>query len=59
MEADSLLRVLRMIDFSDSDSVQYFQRVLISSGVIDALREAGIREGDTVSLYDFEFEFVE
>ena len=59
VEADSLLRVLRMIDFSDSDSVQYFQRVLISSGVIDALREAGIREGDTVSLYDFEFEFVE
>lgn len=59
VEADKLLRVLRMIDFSDSDSVQYFQRVLISSGVIDALKEAGIREGDTVSLYDFEFEFVE
>ncbi len=59
VEADSLLRVLRMIDFSDSDSVQYFQRVLISSGVIDALRKAGIQEGDTVSLYDFEFEFVE
>ena len=59
VQADGLLRVLRMIDFSDSDSVQYFQRVLISSGVIDALKEAGIEEGDTVSLYDFEFEFVE
>ncbi len=59
VEADSLLRVLRMIDFNDSESVQYFQRVLISSGVIDALRQAGISEGDTVSLYDFEFEFVE
>ena len=59
VEADKLLRVLRMIDFSDSDSVQYFQRVLISSGVIDALKEAGIQEGDTVSLYDFEFEYVE
>ena len=42
VEADKLLRVLRMIDFSDSDSVQYFQRVLISSGVIDALKDAGI-----------------
>ncbi|MBQ8133305.1 MAG: GTPase ObgE [Clostridia bacterium] len=59
VEADKLLRVLRMIDFSDSDSVQYFQRVLISSGVIDALKEAGIQEGDTVSLYDFEFEYVD
>lgn len=59
VEADQLLRVLRMIDFSDTDSLQYFQRVLISSGVIDALKEAGIQEGDTVSLYDFEFEYVE
>ena len=37
---------------------------LISTGgsvidVVDALREAGIQEGDTVSLYDFEFEFIE
>ena len=59
VEADWLLRVLRMIDMNDSDSMQYFQRVLIGAGVIDALREAGIQEGDTVSLYDFEFEFIE
>lgn len=59
VEADWLLRVLRMIDFNDSDSLQYFQRVLISSGVIDALKAAGINEGDTVSMYDFEFDFVE
>ncbi len=59
VEADWLLRVLRMIDFSDTDSMQYFQRVLISSGVIDALKQSGIQEGDIVSLYDFEFEFVE
>lgn len=59
VEADKLLRVLRMIDFNDTDSLQYFQRVLESSGVIDELRKAGIQEGDTVSLYDFEFEYME
>ena len=32
--------------------------VLVSSGIIDALREKGIQEGDIVSIYDFEFEFV-
>ena len=42
----------------DYESLQYFQRVLISSGVIDALREEGIQEGDTVSMYDLEFDFV-
>ena len=46
------------VDFDDYESLQYFQRVLIHTGVIDALREAGIQEGDTVSMYDLEFDFV-
>lgn len=56
--ADWLLPILRTIDIDDYESLQYFQRVLISSGVIKALEDAGIQEGDTVSLYDFDFEFV-
>ncbi len=59
VEADKLLRVLRIIDFNDTDSLQYFQKVLESSGVIDELKKAGINDGDTVSLYDFEFEYME
>ncbi len=59
VECERLLRVLRTINFDDSESLQYFQRVLISSGTIDALKEAGIKEGDTVSMYDIEFDFVE
>ncbi len=58
VEADWLLPILRTVDIDDYESLQYFQRVLQSSGVIDALREAGIQEGDTVSLYDFDFEFI-
>ncbi len=59
VEGEWLLKLLKGINFDDSESLQYFQRVLISSGVIDALRNAGIQEGDTVSMYDFEFDFVE
>ena len=59
VEADWMLRILRQINFDDPESLQYFQRLLISSGVIDALRQAGCQEGDTVSLYDLEFDFVE
>ena len=55
----TLLAIMKTIDFDDYESLQYFQRVLIHSGVIDALRNAGIEEGDTVSLYDLEFDFVE
>lgn len=54
-----LLKLIRTIHFDEPESLNYFQRVLISSGVIDALRAAGISEGDTVNMYDLEFDFVE
>jgi len=42
---------------NDYDQLQYFQQVLEKSGIIEALREKGISEGDTVSIQNFEFEF--
>ena len=58
VEGEWLLPVMRSADFDDYESMQYFQRVLISSGIIEALKQAGCKEGDTVSLYDLEFEFI-
>lgn len=58
VEGEWLLRLMQGINFDDYESLQYFQRVLQSAGVIDALVKAGVAEGDTVSLYDFEFDFV-
>lgn len=59
VEAQWLLRIMRTVDFDDSESLQYFQRVLIDTGVIDALREADCGEGDTVDIYGLEFDFVD
>ena len=42
----------------DYESLQYFQRVLRLSGIIDRLEEMGIEEGDTVRIFDFEFDYV-
>ena len=58
VEADWLLKILQRTDLDDYESLQYFQRVLHSSGIIDALVEKGRQEGDTVSIYDLEFEYV-
>ena len=58
VDAPWLASIIARTDMDDYESLQYLQRVLISSGIIDALREKGIEEGDTVSIYDFEFEFV-
>lgn len=54
-----LLQLIESINFDDYESLQYFERVLLNTGVIDALRDAGCNEGDTVSIYDVEFDFVE
>jgi len=59
VEGKWLLRVLNSTNFDDFESLNYFQNALVTSGVIDALKEAGIEEGDTVSIYDVEFDFVE
>lgn len=59
VEGKWLLRILQSVNFDDYESLNYFQNALVSAGVIDALKEAGIEEGDTVSIYDVEFDFVE
>ena len=58
VDADWLWDVLRSVNMEDYESLQYFQRVLRNTGIIDKLVEMGIQEGDTVSILDFEFEFV-
>ncbi len=58
VEGEWLLKILQRTDLDDYESLQYFQRVLQSRGIIDALLEKGIQEGDTVEIYDLEFDFV-
>ncbi|MBO4692919.1 MAG: GTPase ObgE [Clostridia bacterium] len=54
-----LLNIMNDINPEDYESLQYFERVLRSSGIVDALKNSGIKEGDTVSVYDVEFDYVE
>ena len=58
IDAKFLEPILRTVNLDDYSSLQYFQKVLRSSGIIDKLEEMGIQEGDTVNLYGFEFDFV-
>jgi len=46
-------------NFDDIDSLQYFQRIIRKKGVIDALKKAGVHEGDLVRMYELEFEYIE
>jgi GTP-binding protein len=46
------------VNFSDNESLAYFQRALLNKGVIEELIEMGIREGQIVKIGDLEFEFM-
>ncbi|MEG0181574.1 MAG: GTPase ObgE [Peptostreptococcaceae bacterium] len=53
----ALRRIMYSVNFEDMESVQFFQKSMESQGVFDKLREMGIEDGDTVKIYDIEFEF--
>ncbi len=59
VSGDWLYQTMRSINFADEDGMRYFDGVLEKTGVIDALRRAGVREGDTVKIYDLAFNFEE
>ncbi len=58
VEGKWLANFMRLINPDDEESMQYFQRTLQAAGIIDKLRAAGIQEGDTVSIYDVQFDFI-
>ena len=57
VEGNWVKKVVGSTNFSIYESLQYFQRSLKTKGVISALERLGINEGDTVKIYDVEFEY--
>lgn len=52
-------KLFKMTDFARDEAVQRFSRQIRTMGVDDALRKRGAKDGDTIRLLDFEFEFIE
>ncbi|MDR3119850.1 MAG: GTPase ObgE [Clostridiales bacterium] len=46
------------VNFGDHESLQYFQTLLKRYGIIEALEQRGVQEGDTVRIYDVEFDYL-
>jgi len=58
VEGEWLKNLMGQINFDDYESLNFFQRVLQNSGVFTALEAKGCRDGHTVSIYGFEFDYV-
>ena len=52
-------KLIGAVNFGNEESLNWFHRSLRRLGVIDALREKGAKEGDSVIIADMEFDFVE
>lgn len=51
--------LVRNVVLSDEESFRYFQKLLREKGVIKALRDRGVKDGDVIRIYDTEFEYTE
>ena len=57
VEGPWLQKLMSTVNFNDSESMMYFDRVLRESGVFERMEAMGCKDGDTVSLYNLEFEY--
>ena len=58
IEAPWLERILAGSDVDDYESLQYFQRQLGESGILDKLVEMGVEEDDTIEIGEYQFDYV-
>ncbi len=59
VEGPWLQRLVATVNFSDYESRMFFDRVLREAGIYRRMEELGVRDGDTVSMYDLMFEYRE
>ena len=57
VEETGVEKVIGYTNFESEKGFAFFQKYLRDKGIIDALEKAGIQEGDTVKIYDLEFEY--
>ena len=56
---DEIIKLFKMSRLDTDEAILRFSNKLKKLGVDDELREMGAKEGDTVKILDFEFEFKE
>lgn len=57
VEGEWLRRLVASVNFGDYESRMYFDRCLREAGIYERMEAMGVRDGDTVSIYDLEFEY--
>ena len=59
VDGPEIRKLMRKVNMEDNESLYYFQKHLEELGVNQKLKEAGVQEGDTVKVYDYELEWMD
>ena len=59
VEGPAVERLMGRVNIGDNESYHYMERMLKKLGIEEALRAKGVKEGDTVKLLEWEFEWYE
>ena len=59
LEGRQLSKIFNSTNFNDSGSMRYLYNYIVKQGGIRLLLQLGLKEGDTVRIEDFEFEYTE
>ena len=54
-----LRKIFDSTNFNDTGSLRYLYKYIQSKGIIDELEELGLEDGDTIKVFDYEFEYYE
>lgn len=59
LEGKQLSKIFRSTNFNDIGSMRYLYKFIVDRGGIKMLEKLGLKEGDTVRIVDYEFEYYE
>lgn len=59
LEGKQLQKIFNSTNFNDYGSLRYLYKYIEKNGGIDKLKELGLEEGDTIRVFDYEFEYID
>lgn len=59
LKGEQLSKIFNSTNFNDMGSLRYLYKYIEKSGAISKLIDMGLKEGDTIRIEDFEFEYID
>lgn len=59
VEGPRIEKMLGYTNLEDTKGFKFFQEFMVKNGIIEELKKLGIKEGDTVQIYGWSFEYIE